>query len=133
MTFPSACCCFLLTLQCLTRTSFQFTLLLLLVLLVGADLQYLATPQPNAKTLDQGSHMCIAPKAFIFDRTTTVYRLCCYRRDQPRATLCQPGVVVAGHFRAPAPVRLDHWRAVSLFVFLRPHFYRGVMSRRLLW
>jgi hypothetical protein len=41
--------------QVYRRTNFFFTILLLLVLLVGADLQYLATPQPSATTLDQNA------------------------------------------------------------------------------
>lgn len=41
--------------QVYRRTNFFFTILLLLVLLVGADLQYLATPQPSATTLDQNT------------------------------------------------------------------------------
>jgi hypothetical protein len=42
-------------LQTLRRTSFEFTMLVLILLLVGADLQYVATPQPRATKLDPGT------------------------------------------------------------------------------
>ena len=42
-------------LQTLRRTSFEFTMLVLILLLVGADLQYVATPQPRATNLDPGT------------------------------------------------------------------------------
>ena len=42
-------------LQTLRRTSFEITMLVLILLLVGADLQYVATPQPHATNLTPGS------------------------------------------------------------------------------
>jgi hypothetical protein len=41
--------------QTLRRTTPEFTAILLLLLLVGADLQYVASPRPSARDLSEGT------------------------------------------------------------------------------